>query len=448
MARGSIREVGPPALPVKVRKAFACHASERSRHGKGLGMNDVAFFEREEASASNRGALPIELAVVISTLNERENVAALVDRLGTALAGIRWEAVFVDDDSPDGTADLVRELGQQQSNIRCVQRLGRRGLSSACIEGILASSAPFIAVMDADMQHDEALLPNMLAMIKEQQLDVVVGTRYGANGSVGDWQRSRVVISGLASRLARLVIKAELTDPLSGFFVIARGAFAATMRDLSGQGFKILLDIFASSPRPLAFAELPFHFRHRVHGESKLDTLVAWEYLTLLLDKLAGPIIPVRFLLFAMIGGFGVVTHLATLWLAVYPFAINFAAGQAIATIVAMTGNFLLNNLFTYRDRRLHGRSLVTGLLSFYAVCGLGAAANVGIASHLFDANHSWWLAGLGGAAIGAVWNYAMSSVFVWRSRTAAAPARQAQPQITSAEQSSAGRNSLSPSAA
>ena len=392
----------------------------------------------------------MELAVVIPTLNERENVAALVDRLERALSGIRWEAVFVDDDSPDGTADLVRELGQQQSNIRCVQRLGRRGLSSACIEGILASSAPFIAVMDADMQHDEALLPKMLATIKERQLDVVIGTRYGANGSVGDLQRSRVVISGLASRLARLVIKAELTDPLSGFFLIARGAFAATMRDLSGQGFKILLDIFASSPRPLAFAELPFHFRRRVNGESKLDTLVAWEYVTLLLDKLAGPIIPVRFLLFAMIGGFGVLTHLATLWLAVYPLKIDFAAGQAVATMVAMTGNFLLNNLFTYRDRRLHGRALVTGLLSFYAVCGLGAAANVGIAAHLFDANHSWWLAGLGGAAIGAVWNYAMSSVFVWRSRTAAAPARQVQAQTpsTSADQSSAGRRSLSPSAA
>jgi dolichol-phosphate mannosyltransferase len=403
-------------------------------------MNDVAFCGREE--------LPVELAVVIPTLNERENIAALIDRLGTALAGIRWEAVFVDDDSPDGTADLVRELGQQQSNIRCVQRLERRGLSSACIEGILASSAPFIAVIDADMQHDEALLPKMLALIKERQLDVVVGTRYGANGSVTDWQRSRVVISGLASRLARLVVKAELTDPLSGFFVIARSAFAATMRDLSGQGFKILLDIFASSPRPLAFAELPFHFRRRVNGESKLDTLVAWEYLTLLLDKLAGHIIPVRFLLFAMIGGFGVLTHLATLWLAVYLFGVRFAAGQATATIVAMTGNFLLNNLFTYRDRRLHGRALATGLLSFYAVCGLGAAANVGIASHLFDANHSWWMAGLGGAAIGAVWNYAMSSVFVWRSRTAGGPARQAQARITSAEQNTAGRNSLSPSTA
>jgi dolichol-phosphate mannosyltransferase len=411
-------------------------------------MSDFAHCRQEQVSAADTAARSVELAVVIPTLNERENVVALVDRLGTVLAGIRWEVVFVDDDSPDGTADLVRELGQQQGNIRCVQRLGRRGLSSACIEGILATSAPFIAVMDADLQHDESLLPKMLATIKEQQLDIVVGTRYGANGSVGDWQRYRVAISGLASRLARLVVKAELTDPLSGFFVITRDAFAATMRNLSGQGFKILLDIFASAPRPLAFAELPFHFRRRVNGESKLDTLVAWEYLTLLLDKLAGPVIPVRFLLFAMIGGFGVLTHLATLWLAVYPFGIGFAAGQGIATIVAMTGNFLLNNLFTYRDRRLRGLALATGLLSFYAVCGLGAAANVGIASHLFDANHSWWLAGLGGAAIGAVWNYAMSSVFVWRSRTAAPAIRQAQTQGAPADQPATPQNSLSPSAA
>jgi len=410
-------------------------------------MSSFAQGGQEGVPASAPAALPIEFAVVIPTLNERENIAALVDRLCIVLAGIRWEAVFVDDDSPDGTADLVRDLGQRQSNIRCVQRLGRRGLSSACIEGILASSAPFIAVMDADMQHDEALLPDMLAMIKDRGLDVVVGTRYGASGSVGDWQRSRVVISTLASRLARLVIKAELTDPLSGFFLITRDAFAETMRNLSGQGFKILLDIFASSPQPLAFAELPFHFRRRVHGESKLDTLVAWEYLTLLLDKLAGPIIPVRFLLFAMIGGFGVLTHLAALWLTVYPFGIPFAAGQTSATIIAMTGNFLLNNLFTYRDRRLRGRGLLTGLLSFYAVCGLGAAANVGIASHLFVANHSWWLAGLGGAAIGAVWNYAMSSAFIWRPRAAAASG-QTQAGTASARRKGAHRNSFSASAA
>ena len=389
-------------------------------------MSDVAHSEQEEEVQPQAVGAPIELAVVIPTLNERDNITALVDRLDAVLAGIRWEAVFVDDDSPDGTADLVRELGQRRSNIRCVQRLGRRGLSSACIEGILAGSAPFIAVMDADLQHDEALLPRMLATIKEQHLDIVVGTRYTAGGSVGDWQKSRVLISSLASQLARVVVKTELSDPLSGFFIIERGAFGAAMRELSGQGFKILLDIFASSPRPLAFAELPFHFRRRVAGESKQDALVAWEYLTLLLDKLSGHIIPVRFLLFTMIGGLGVVTHLATLWLAVYPFGIGFPAGQAVATIVAMTSNFFLNNLFTYRDKRLCGGALVTGLLSFYAVCGIGAAANVGIASQLFEADRSWWLAGLGGAAIGAVWNYAMSSVFIWRSRTRA-PARLAQ---------------------
>ena len=139
----------------------------------------------------------------------------------------------------------------------------------------------------------------------------------------------------------------------------------------------------------------------------------------MLLDKLAGHIVPVRFLLFAMIGGLGVVTHLAALWLAVYPFGVGFPTGQAVATIIAMTGNFSLNNLFTYRDKRLRGGALVTGLLFFYAVCGIGAAANVGIASHLFDADRAWWLAGLGGAAIGAVWNYAMSSIFTWGRRKA-----------------------------
>ena len=141
--------------------------------------------------------------------------------------------------------------------------------------------------------------------------------------------------------------------------------------------------------------------------------MVAWEYLMLLLEKLVGPAVPVRFLLFAMIGGLGVGTHLLTLWFGTHVLHVSFAAAQATATIVAMTGNFLLNNLFTYRDRRLRGRRLWTGLLSFYAVCGAGAAANVGVAAYVNGA-HSWWLAGLAGAAVSVVWNYAMSSVFTW----------------------------------
>src|ERR1700704_4616449 len=314
-----------------------------------------------------------ELAVVIPVLNECDNVALMVERLTRALADIRWEAIFVDDDSPDGTADVVRALARLQGNLRCVQRLGRRGLSSACIEGILSSAAPYIAVMDGDLQHDEMLLPQMLAKIRAERLDVVVASRYTDAGSVGNWQRSRVVISDVAGRLSRLVVKADLTDPMSGFFMVERNAFAAAMRSLTGQGFKILLDLFASSPRPLAFAEVPLSFRQRLHGESKLDTLVAWEYLSLLLEKFVGPALPVRFLLFSLIGALGLMTHLAVLWTMLHAAGASFAVAQGVATVLAMTGNFLLNNLFTYRDRRLRGWRVLSGLASFYAVCGAGA---------------------------------------------------------------------------
>ncbi len=387
----------------------------------------LAIPPRPEASVlTQQWPASPELAVVIPVLNEADNAAPLVERLTRALAGIRWEAIFVDDDSPDGTADVVRALARLQGNLRCVQRLGRRGLSSACIEGILSSAAPYIAVMDGDLQHDEMLLPQMLAKIRVERLDVVVASRYTDAGSVGDWQRSRVVISDVAGRLSRLVVKADLTDPMSGFFMVERNAFAAAMRSLTGQGFKILLDLFASSPRPLAFAEVPLSFRQRLHGESKLDTLVAWEYLMLVLQKLVGPAVPVRFLLFSSIGALGIGTHLLTLWFGTHMLAIAFPVAQAIATVIAMTGNFLLNNLFTYRDRRLRGRRLVTGLISFYAVCGAGGAANVGVASYVAGGHHSWWLAGLAGAAVSVVWNYAMSSIFTW----SGSPAPAAKPRV------------------
>src|SRR5580704_3032416 len=367
----------------------------------------------------------VELTVVIPTLNERDNVPIIAERLGRVLAGIAWEAIFVDDDSADGTADAVRRLAREQGNIRCLQRVGRRGLSSACIEGILASSAPYIAVMDGDLQHDEALLPEMLHKLKAEQLDIVIASRHVGDGGVGEWQQSRVRISDFATRLSRIVVKADLSDPMSGFFIVERSAFTGAMRRLSGQGFKILLDLFASTPRPFAFAEVPLKFRQRVHGESKLDTLVAWEYLMLLLQKLIGPAVPVRFLLFSLIGGLGVGVHLATLWLFLHPAHASFAVAQSIATLVAMTGNFLLNNLFTYRDRRLKGWRLLYGLGSFYAVCGIGAAANVGVAASIAG-NHSWWLAGLAGAAVSVVWNYAMSSVFTWSTRRPGGPKKAA----------------------
>jgi len=359
----------------------------------------------------------VELSVVIPTFNERDNIEPLVEKLEQVLAGIAWEAIFVDDDSPDDTAEQVRAVAGRKPQIRCLQRIGRRGLSTACIEGILASAAPYVAVMDADLQHDESLLPAMLAALRAGGVDVVVGSRYTAGGGIGEWDKSRAMISDVAGRLSRLVVKAELRDPMSGFFMLTRPAFAASVRRLSGQGFKILLDIFASSPKVLAFKELPYQFRQRVHGESKLDAMVAWEYVLLLLDKLVGHIVPVRFALFAMIGALGVVVHLAVLGLALKFLGVDFTPAQSAATLVAMTSNFLLNNWFTYRDRRLRGWRLLSGLLSFYVVCSVGAVGNVGIAAYVFQVDRSWWLAGIAGAVVGSVWNYATSSVFTWRAR-------------------------------
>jgi dolichol-phosphate mannosyltransferase len=358
-----------------------------------------------------------DLTVVVPTFNERENVAPLLERLSAVLAGIAWEVIFVDDDSPDGTAEVVRAAARQDPRVRCIQRLGRRGLSSACIEGILASASPYVAVMDADLQHDEALLPAMLAALRDEDYELVVGSRYVSGGGVGDWDESRQRVSAFATRLSRLVTKTEIADPMSGFFMFRRPVFADAMRRLSAQGFKILLDLLASASAPLRIKELPFTFRPRQHGESKLDTLVAWEFAMLLADKLIGHIVPVRFALFALIGGLGVFVHMSILWSGLALLALPFVTAQTVATVVTMTVNFFLNNLFTYADRRLKGWRAVRGLVSFYVICSLGAVANIGIAAYLFAQQEVWWVAGVAGIIVGSVWNYAVSSIFTWKGR-------------------------------
>ena len=361
-------------------------------------------------------AAAAELTIVVPTYNERDNVEVLFARLEAALAGIAWEVIYVDDDSQDETAAVVRRLAQSDPRIRCLQRIGRRGLSTAVVEGMLASSAPYLAVIDGDLQHDERLLPRMLAAMKTEDLDIVVGSRHAAGGGIGTWNRRRVAISSLATRLARLVVPADLSDPMSGFFMLSRPAFERAVRHLSGQGgFKILLDLFASTPVPFRFRELSYVFAERQRGESKLDSFIVWQYLMLLAEKLTGGVVPGRFLSFAVVGGSGVAVHFATLITALQTVA--FPIAQAIATVVAMTSNFALNNQLTYRDRRLSGRRFLSGLASFYAVCSLGAVANVGIASAAFAHHYTWWLAGLAGVVVGVVWNYAVSSVFTWRGK-------------------------------
>ncbi len=356
-----------------------------------------------------------ELAVIVPTYNEAENVAEIVRRVALALEGLDWELIFVDDDSPDATWRRVRALGREDRRVRVLQRVGRRGLSSACIEGMLSTSAPYLAVIDGDLQHDETRLRVMLDRLRAGDLDIVVGSRYTDGGGVGDWDARRQTMSRLAGAMGRALIRVDLKDPMSGFFMLRADLLQTCVRNLSGVGYKILLDIFASCPTPPRFAEVPYEFRLRSAGESKLDKAVLWEYLLMLLQKVLGPVIPIRFIAFSLIGGLGVLVHLVVLWLLHRAAGFDFLTGQSAATLVAMTSNFFLNNLLTYRDMRLKGRALIWGWVSFTLACSVGALANVGIATYLFQADSSWVLSAVAGILVGAVWNYAVTAVYTWR---------------------------------
>ena len=356
------------------------------------------------------------LTVVVPCYNERANVAPMVAALDAALTGLAWEVVFVDDDSPDGTAAAAREIARHDPRVRCIRRIGRRGLSSAVIEGALSSSADYIAVIDGDLQHDETRLPLMLQALANGA-DMAVGSRHVEGGdSSGLSSPLRVKLSETGIRVAQMVTKTSITDPMSGFFLLPRPLFEQLAARLTGQGFKILLDLILAAPSRLTIAEIPYKFRPRIAGESKLDVLVLAQFAGLLIDKLLGGAVPLRFISFALVGGFGVLVNLLVLQLA-RSTGLDFATSQTIGTIVAMVANFQLNNQLTYRAQRLKGPRAWRGLMLFLAVCSLGAIANVGIARALYAENGSTLFSGAAGAAVGVVWNYAVSATLVWRVR-------------------------------
>lgn len=357
-----------------------------------------------------------ELAIVIPTLNEADNVSPLVDCLQSALGNIDWEVIFVDDDSPDGTFEAVQALSRRNPRVRGLLRVGRRGLSSACVEGMLASTAEFLAVMDADHQHDESLLTGMLALLQSGEADVVVGSRYvGGGSSEHGLGHIRSVGSKLATRLSRWFSPQPLSDPMSGFFMLRRDVLVGAVKSLYGKGFKILLDILSAHDGPLRVVELPYDMKPRFAGESKLDASVVIDFLMMLLNRRLQGLIPVRFFLFVAVGLTGVGVHMGTLYAAFSLLGRSFTGSQALATFVAMTSNFFLNNLFTFRDRRLRGAAIVPGLLSFYLACSVGAVINVAFASFLFEKGLPWAAAGFFGAVVGAIWNFSLSSYFTWK---------------------------------
>jgi dolichol-phosphate mannosyltransferase len=353
-----------------------------------------------------------ELSVVVPAYRERDNIPALLQALEHALAGLDWETIIVVDDAFDGSEELVRERAQRDPRVRCLHRIGRRGLASACIEGMLASSAPYLVVVDADLQHDETLMPELLAAAKAGECDIVVASRYMEGASTGELAAGRVRLSRLASALSRLLCQG-LTDPMSGFFLVRRRYLEQVVRRLYGRGFKILLDLIAAARGEVRIRELPYRMRSRLHGESKLGARVIAEFFMLILYHLTGRLLPARFFLFAAVGVTGLGVHLLVLS-AAFGASANFLASQALATWAAMSSNFFLNNSVTYGDQRLRGGALWSGLLSFYIACGLGAFINLAVAEWLYLQSAPYWAAGMAGALLAAVWNFFTTASFTW----------------------------------
>ena len=363
-----------------------------------------------------------ELTVVVPTCNERGRIEELVERLAAALDGIAWEVIIVDDDSPDGTAAAARALARRDPRVRVVQRIGRRGLATACVEGMLASAAPYLAVLEPDLAPGAVQLPAMFRAVQAEGFELAVGCRARAGADGAEPAGGTALVSRVADRLSRLVLGATVTDPMSGVFVLTRDLLDEVLGSFSGISLKVLPDLFASSKRPLRFIEIAYAMPGASAapqaGEGGRDTTAIWDFLMMFLDKTAGRYIPIRCIPFALVGGTGVFVHLFVLWLVYDLSGAAFATGQTAAAAVAMTFNFFINNAFTYRDRQLRGWGLLRGWVSYTLACSLGAIANVGIATYAFETHlvgeTAWVLSAIAGILVGAVWNYAMTSVYTW----------------------------------
>lgn len=379
--------------------------------------------ELEQSEAANDArvsdAASVELSIVVPTYNERDNVHLMAEQLEAVLGPTGWELIFVDDASPDGTGDAVRQLARDDQRVRLILRHNRRGLSSAVVEGALAASADIVAVMDGDLQHDETVLPNMVDLIRSGEADLVSASRFlTEDGADGLSSAARVSLSNNGIRIANRVFGLNMSDPLTGFFVVRRSVVRNALPELSELGFKVLMDIVVSSrPRPI-IREVPFKFRERQHGESKLDNRVLYDFFLFFLEKKVSSILPLpaRFLSFAMINSIGILVHLAVFAALTNTQVLGFSEAQLVATFVTMGFNYAANNEVTYSDRKLRGGKFYIGFIIFAALCSVGVFANVSVAAiiHRDFPGLIALLPAAAGAMVTVVWNYVATTVFVW----------------------------------
>jgi len=357
---------------------------------------------RRARGGARLAGIPAEVCVVVPTYNERDNIPELIERTRAAMAGANWEMIIVDDDSPDGTAGEARALGQHDPRIRLMRRIGRRGPASACLEGLLASNAPLLAVMDGDLGHDPLLLRAMVAMLRNGRTDLIVASRGPADGSIGNRPDYRETARRLAIRAARTAGPVALSDPLSGYFAMRSEVIDRLAPRLAGVGGKLLLDILLAAP-DLRVRELPAVFGPRMRGESKFSARIVWDYGLMLAEYRVGAVSG-RFLSYLLIAAVALIVHAGAFWLFHDLYGLGPGGAQFIAGMALCVVTYGLQQWLSYR--RSGPWRWYLGLLPFLATRTIGLLAAVLVARWLVGSGLGVPISAFAGAVALVWWNY------------------------------------------
>ncbi len=359
-----------------------------------------------------------DLTVVLPTFNESQNISSLINNILKFKKFFDLKIIIVDDESNDGTAEIVRNLSITNKRVRLNNRIGRFGLSSAIKEGVLDSSSEYVAVMDSDGQHDPNSLKIALKKLIDENLDLVLGSRFNLNSEIRGLSKRRKSGSEFANNLARYSLSnkySHITDYMTGFFIFRNDSCKDFIREIKVDGFKFLYEFLAISKGKLSVGEIPLIFKPRLSGKSKIELAVLWDFLISLLHTFSFRLLPRRAISFALIGFTGILVQLSVTYFLMELIGINFNNAIRFSVIISATSNFLINNILTFRAIRLKDWALFRGLIRFLIVASLPLIANIGISTTFYRvvSENTFW-AQIVGILIVFVWNYAASSRFVW----------------------------------
>ena len=356
------------------------------------------------------------VALIVPTYNERENIEALYTTVASALSGLDWEIMFVDDNSPDGTAAAAEALASKDPRVRLVVRFHDRGLTSAVLQGIYSVTMPNVVVTDADLQHDLLKVPEMLRLLNADEADLVIATRYQAEGSAGGLStRFRTLLSDLGTRIGKVLFRVPVSDPMSGFFAFRRKSLLPVLTRVDPLGFKILLDVLLLGRGQMRVREVPYSFHSRHAGSSKLNWRVQWDFMIQVLYHLMHGFIPHDLISFVLVGASGAVLQFTILGI-FYAAGLAAETGQAAAIVSVTLWNFLLNHYLTFHRELKLGRDLLQKFVLYALATAIGIMLNISAATLTLESLRLSRLPeSLLGACIDTIWRFAIARSLIWR---------------------------------